>query len=43
MEPEQAREFRRRRRGRNIAVLIALIAFCLVFYGLSMVKIAGAH
>jgi hypothetical protein len=43
MRPEDAREFRRRRRGRNIALLLALIAVCLIFYGLSMVKMAGTH
>ncbi len=43
MPPEQAREFKRRRRGRNIALLLALIALCLIFYGLSIVKLAGTH
>ncbi len=43
MGPEQAREFKRRRRGRNIALLLALIVLCLVFYGLSMVKMVAAH
>ncbi len=41
MGPEQAREFKRRRRGRNIALLLALVALCLIFYGLSMVKLAA--
>ena len=43
MRPDEAREFKRRRRGRNIALLLALIALCLVFYGLSMVKMAVTH
>ena len=43
MRPEDSREFTRRRRGRNVALLIALVALCLVLYGLSMVKVAGAH
>ena len=41
MGPDEAREFKRRRRGRNIALLLALIALCLIFYGLSMVKLAA--
>nr|WP_321983657.1 hypothetical protein [uncultured Lichenicoccus sp.] len=43
MPPAEAREFVRRRRGRNIALLLALVALCLIFYGLSMVKLAAAH
>jgi hypothetical protein len=43
MRPDEAREFRRRRRGRNIALFLALIAVCLIFYGLAMVKMAGTH
>ena len=43
MRPEDAREFVRRRRGRNIALLLALCALCLVLYGLAMVKVAGPH
>ena len=43
MQPAEAREFQRRRRGRNIALLLVLVAVCLVFYGLSMVKMAVTH
>ncbi len=43
MRPDEAREFKRRRRGRNIALLLVLIAVCLVFYGLSMVKMTIMH
>ena len=43
MRPEDAREFTRRRRGRNIALLVALIVLCLILYGLAMVKVAGTH
>lgn len=43
MPPAEAREFVRRRRGRNVALLVALVALCLIFYGLSMVKLAAAH
>jgi hypothetical protein len=30
----------RRRRGRNIAMLVALLALALLFYAISMVKMA---
>ncbi len=43
MRPDEAREFKRRRRGRNVALLLALVALCLIFYGLSIVKLAGTH
>ena len=43
MRPDEVLEFKRRRRGRNIAVLVALIVLCLIFYGLAMVKVAGTH
>jgi hypothetical protein len=41
MSPREAAEFRRRRRGRNIALLIALLALALLFYAIAMVKMAG--
>ena len=40
MQSDEAREFRRRRRGRNIAILVALIAICILFYAIAMVKLA---
>lgn len=43
MGPAEAQEFKRRRRGRNVVMLVALLALCLIFYGLSIVKLAGAH
>jgi hypothetical protein len=33
-------EVARRRRGRNIAVLIALVALCLLFYAITIVKMS---
>ena len=37
--PKQAAEMRRRRRGRNIALLIVLIALAALFYAISIVKL----
>jgi len=36
---EQRDEFLRRRRGRNYLLLAALAAFCLMVYGIAMVKL----
>jgi hypothetical protein len=36
--PEQAAEMRRRRRGRNIAMIIALFALAALFYAITVVK-----
>jgi hypothetical protein len=41
--PEQAAEMLRRRRGRNIALLIVLVAICVLFYAISIVKLMGQH
>ena len=38
LSPEAARELRRRTRGRNIALLIALLATIALFYAISVVK-----
>ena len=38
LSPTEAAELRRRQRGRNIAVLIALIAIAALFYAISIVK-----
>ncbi len=43
MPPLQAAEFRRRRRGRNIALLIVLLALAVLFYVLAIVKLGGQH
>ena len=39
---EQSRELGRRRRGRNWAVLLSLVALSLLFYGMAIVKM-GHH
>jgi hypothetical protein len=39
--PEAEAEFRRRRRGRNIALLIALLGFSLLIYAIAVVKLAA--
>jgi hypothetical protein len=33
----------RRRRGRNIAMLVVLLALCALFYAIAMVKMSGPH
>ncbi len=38
MSPADAAEFQRRRRGRNILLLVVLIGLVALFYALSMVK-----
>ena len=38
MSPEAAAEFRRRRRGRNIAMLVVLLALSGLFYAIAVVK-----
>lgn len=38
LSPMEAAELRRRQRGRNIAVLLALIALAALFYAISIVK-----
>jgi len=37
----ESQEMARRRRGRNWAMLIVLIGLALLFYGISIVKMAG--
>lgn len=41
MTPEEQAEFQRRRRGRNIALALVLLAFVVLFYLITAVKIAG--
>ncbi len=41
MTPEEEAEFVRRRRGRNIALALALAGFVALFYAITIVKIAG--
>lgn len=38
LTPTEAAELRRRQKGRNIALLIVLIAVAALFYAISMVK-----
>ena len=41
MRPDEARQFRERRRGRNLAILLTLIGICVLFYAIAMVKLAS--
>jgi len=38
---EESKELGKRRRGRNIAMLIALVAVSALFYAISMVKMSA--
>ncbi len=38
MSPTDAAEFQRRRRGRNVMLLVVLVGLVVLFYALSMVK-----
>ncbi len=38
--PALKAEFKRRRRGRNIALLLAMIGLCLLIYAIAVVKLA---
>lgn len=40
--PRQAEEMRRRRRGRNLALIAALVALCALFYAITLVKLSGS-
>lgn len=37
--PELVAEFKRRQRGRNWALLAALVAFCVIIYAVAVVKL----
>jgi hypothetical protein len=37
----QSVELGRRRRGRNIAMLVCLLALCALFYAIAIVKLSG--
>jgi hypothetical protein len=37
--PAERAEFLRRRRGRNVLLLVALAGFCLVIYAIALVKL----
>jgi hypothetical protein len=38
LPPELAAEFRRRRRGRNLAMLVVLLGLSALFYAIAVVK-----
>jgi hypothetical protein len=41
-EPKlSAAEFRRRRRGRNLALLFVLVGLCVLFFAITILKRAG--
>jgi hypothetical protein len=44
---EESAEFTRKRRGRNVAMLVVLVAVAALFYAIAVVKLAhplaGAH
>jgi len=39
LTPSQADELRRRQRGRNVAMLIVLVAVAVLFYAMAIVKL----
>ena len=44
MPPTEALAFRKRRRERNIALIVALACLCALFYAIAIVKLAhGSH
>lgn len=42
LTPAVIAERRRRQRGRNWAVLVALVAFCVIVYAITLVKLRGS-
>ena len=42
MSDEEAAAFYRRRRGRNIGMLVVLIALVAIFYAITMAKLTGS-
>ena len=42
MEPHEAQELQKRRRGKNLALLFALLAFVVLVYIVSIVRMGGA-
>jgi hypothetical protein len=39
MTPEEEQQFKRARRGRNIALALVLAAFVVLFYAITIVKV----
>lgn len=42
MNPREEAEFKRRRRGRNIALALVLVGFVVLFYFITIVQV-GRH
>ena len=42
LSPAQAAELRRRQRGKNVALLVVLVAVVALFYAISIVKLGGS-
>ena len=42
LTPAEAMELRRKQRGRNIALLIVLLAVAALFYAIAIVKLGGS-
>jgi hypothetical protein len=41
MTPDEKAEFQRRRRGRNIALALVLVGLAVLFYLITIAKMAG--
>jgi hypothetical protein len=41
MTPEEEAEFKRRRRGRNVALALVLLAFVVLFYLITIARIGA--
>ena len=41
MTPEEERQLKRARRGRNIALALVLLGFVVLFYAITFVRIGG--
>jgi hypothetical protein len=39
MTPEEEERFKRARRGRNVALALVLVAFVVLFYAITIVKL----
>ena len=43
MTPEEEEQFKRARRGRNIALALVLAAFVVLFYAITIVKVGTGN
>ncbi|WP_268760296.1 hypothetical protein [Altererythrobacter sp. Root672] len=41
MTPEEEAQFKKARRGRNIALALVLLAFVALFYAITIVRVGG--